>query len=305
MQGRNRHQLARYAATRVVGLAALGGIAAFGLGTVGSADANGAGTTHDESAPVTTSVSFTVDLRVQMPQQDAVGWRASGTADFTHHAAEESVTLPPLGLHALDKHKGGVLPGDRSLVLEAKWVAGHAYVTIPSTLSNLVDGVGAFSLPVSATEGVKVDLELDQSAVALTYAKVLLSELANPKAQQHVGTRTINGVSVSGTRVDLTLAQLLKVSPGLSPTMIQDSSMFGNETFPVTVWIDHRGRLIEVTMASTGKGATPSISGTVEFSNYDAAVAITAPAASAVKPISAAVQQLLSGFNLFGTFPLP
>jgi hypothetical protein len=304
--GRSWRPLTRCTATRVVGLAALGGFAALGgLATFGTDAASGAGSSHPASNGVTTSVSFTLNLRVKVPNQDAAGWQASGEADFTTHTAQESVTLPLPGLHALDVGKTGLLPGDKDLVLGAKWIGGSMYITVPSTLSGLAGGAPVLSLPISAAEVGQVDVALDRSAVALTYAKVLLNDLAGHGAQRRAGTRTIDGVKVTGTRVGLTLDQLLKVSPGLSPAMIGDLSMFGNDIIPVTVWIDAKGRLKELTMSLTGKGSAPSISGTVEFSDYNAPVTITAPPASSVKPVGPALQKLLSSLNLFDGMPLP
>jgi hypothetical protein len=297
--------LARYTATRIVGLAALGGFTAFGFGALGSDNANGTSTPHSGSAPVTTSVAFTANFRVQQPGQYATGWRANGTADFAHRSAEESVTLPSSGLHALGMAAGAILPGHDQMTLQAKWVAGRAFVTVPPSLSHLFDSAGEVAIPVSAALARKIDLELNQSAVALTYAKVLLGELAGNQAQHRVGSRNIDGVRASGTEIMVTLTELLKITPGLSPTMSQDATTFGTEAIPVTVWIDHKGRLLEVTMTDPGKGTVPSLSGSIQFSHFNDPVTIAVPPANEVTTIPDAAHRLLSGFNLFGNIPLP
>jgi hypothetical protein len=304
MTGKERGPLARNAATCVAGLAALSGFVVLVVGATDTTVASAKTTAASASSPVTTSVSFSVDLRLQMPKQYAVAWHATGDANFANHQTEESITVPSTGLHALNTHKSGVLPGAGSLVLGFKWVNGHAYLTVPATLSAVIGGQ-ALALPFAASDALKIDRALDQSSVALTYAKTLLTQLAGGQPQHHVGTRTINGVATSGTRVDLTLSQLLKVNPGLSPTMIGDLSKFGGEMLPVTLWIDHQGRLREVTMASTVNSTVPSISGTVLFFNYNAPVTVSAPPANEVKPLSATFLKLLSGLSPFGTFPLP
>ena len=289
--------MARYAATRVIGLAALCGIAALGLASLGGSVASGA---RHATMAVSTSVSFAVDLRVQVPEQYAAELRANGQADFVHHAVEASVTVPSLGLHASRKGNAGTLPGTRPLSVHAEWVGGHGYMSVPSSMSALVGGAQALSLPVSASTGRKFDAELTQSAVALTYARLLLSELTQPQQQHRVGARTIGGVLTTGTEVDLTLTQLLKVIPGLSTALAKVAQSIGNETIPVTVWVDQQGRLVDVTMASAAKGNGASVSGTVQFSNYNALVSVTAPPASTVRPIPKNVQQLLKGLNIFG-----
>ena len=70
----------------------------------------------------------------------------------------------------------------------------------------------------------------------------------------------------------------------------------------MTVWVDRAGRLVEVAMAATN-ASTGSISGTVQFSDYNSPVHVRAPAASTVKPAPALVQQLLGSLDLFGSTP--
>jgi hypothetical protein len=275
-------------------MGALGGIALLGLAPLG------AGASSDQTAAVTKTVSFAVNLRVEIPGHYAVSWKADGQANFLHHAAQEFVTLPTIGLHA-----NGILPGHKPVQMVAKWVGDKAYVTVPSSVSKMPGTPKSLSVPVGAARAHEIDLALDQSAVALTYTKVLLNDLADPKAQHAVDPRTIGGVRVTGTRVALTLADLLKVSPGLSPTMIGDLSMFGNESIPVTLWIDHEGRLVEATMGGDTKAHQASVSGVIEFSHYNDAVTITAPAAQSVAAMPASVSQLLSGLQLFDIIPLP
>jgi hypothetical protein len=154
------------------------------------------------------------------------------------------------------------------------------------------------SLPVSPATNKEIDTALAQSAVALSYARILLSELTADQTVHSLGERTIDGISATGTQVGLTLAQLLKLVPELSPAMTTDATTMANETIPATVWVDHQGRLIEVTMA-TAKGHAASITGTVRFSHYDATDTVTAPPATTVKPIPPALRQMLSGLNFF------
>ncbi len=133
--------------------------------------------------------------------------------------------------------------------------------------------------------------------MSITYAKILLDELTAHETVHRLPGRTIGGVRVTGTRVGLTLSQLLKVVPGLAPTMAKGSATMAHESIPVTVWVDSQGRLIEVVMAPAS-GAT-SLHGTVRFSHYGAPATVTAPPAGAVKPIPAALRGLLHPSILF------
>jgi hypothetical protein len=290
--------LARSTATRAVGLAAIGGIATLGLGGFGTA-ADAA--PRPSSAPVVTSVSFDVNLRVTMPGQYATTLRARGKTDFVHHALTATVTLPAVGLHASADGLGS-LPGDKPLTLAAIWVDGRAYVTVPPSLAALAGGAKVLSVPVSGSDAGKVATAFTQSSVALSYTRLLMSELVQPDQQHRVAARTIGGVRATGTRADLTLAQLLKLVPGLSPSMSGDIKALAGVTIPVTVWVDRSGRLVEVAL-SPSSSPSGSISGTVSFSDYDAKVDIAAPAAGTVKTAPASVQQMLGGLDLFGVTP--
>jgi hypothetical protein len=275
-------------------MGALGGVALLGLAPLG------AGASSDQTAAVTKTVSFAVNLRVATPGHNVVAWKADGQANFLHHAAQEFVTLPNMGLHA-----NGILPGHKAVQMVAKWVGDKAYVTVPSSISGLSGAPKALSVPVGAARSHEIDLALDQSAVALTYTKVLLNELAQQKDQHAVSPRKIGGVPVNGTRVALTLTDLLKVSPGLSPTMTGDLTMFGNDSIPVTLWIDHKGRLVEATMGGDPNGHEASVTGVIEFSHYNDPVTISAPAPATVAAMPASVSQILSGLQFFDIIPLP
>jgi hypothetical protein len=304
--GRTPRPLTRYLATRVVGLAALGGLGALGAGLFGTDAASGAGGTggaggNSGTVAVTKTVSFSFNLRIALPKAFATSVRARGQADFAHHTAQATVDVPTVGLRGSASSAAGLIPDHAPLQVRTEWVDGHAYMAVPSSLSTLAGGATSLSLPVSSSAAGKINFDLTQSAVAITYAKVLLGELAPAKARRQVGHRTINGVAASGTEVDLTLAQLLKVIPGLTPAMTADAPMFSQATIPVTIWVDHEGRLVEVAMAptTTTNDSVASISGTVRFSNYNAPVTVTAPPSASTKPMPAVIRQLLAGLYSF------
>jgi hypothetical protein len=296
--GRVGGHLARYAATRAVGLTALGGLAALGLHAWGAGPAAGASTTPHKTPPVTTSADFAVNLHVSMPAQYALDLQSTGQADFVHHDVTLTLDLPTAGLHAPDIAKG-VAPTTGLMALQVEWVNGVGYLTVPAALSALAGGATALSYAVPAATARKVNTAISQTAVAVTYAHILINTLAGNAAQHHVGTKTLGGKSVTGTEVDLTLSQLLKVVPGLTPEMTKDAKAMGATKIPVTIWVDRSGRLVQATMATT-KSSQAAISGTVTFSNFNAPVTIAAPAAGTVKPISKSELALLEAENPFG-----
>jgi hypothetical protein len=280
---KSRH-LTRTAPIRVVGLLALGGIAALsGLAACGVAP-SGADTA------VATSVSFSLDLQVEESATETTHLLAQGQMNFVQHSVAAVVTVPraSTGSSASDAEVG---PGKDTLQLHTEWVDDQAYMTVPSAWSALAGDAPTVSIPTSPTMVRSIDTALTQSAVSVTYAKILLGELTAHATVHRLPGRTIGGVRVTGTRVDLTLTQLLKVVPELAPTLAKKGAAMAHASIPVTVWVDSQGRLIEVVMAPAG--GAPSVQGTVRFSHYGAPATVTAPPAGTVKPIPAALGRVL------------
>jgi hypothetical protein len=277
----------------VLSLAALCGMSALALGAIDMEAATAS------TSPVATSVAFTLNLRVATVK-DPVSLLAHGEMDFVHHTITASVTVPPAGLQSDGLAKVGILPGKKDLTLEAEWVGDRAYVTVPPSLDGLIGGASALDFPVTPTESKAVDTALNQSAVALTYAHLLLRDLTGKQHVQRLSARTVDGVRSTGTRANVTLPELLKLIPELSPAMTNDSGTMGKIEIPVTVWVDGQGRLVEVAMAST-KGSPDSVTGTVRFSHYNSSVDVEPPPASQVKQATAGIQHLLGGLSLFGS----
>jgi hypothetical protein len=213
------------------------------------------------------------------------------------HSIEAVVTVPgsTSGSSASDAE---AFPANDPLHLHTEWVDDHAYMTAPPSWSALTGGARTMSLPASPTTVRAVDTALAQSAVALSYARILLDELTVHETAHRLPDRTIGGVPVQGTRVGLTLTQLLKVVPELAPTLTRDLATMAHETIPVTVWVDARGRLVEVVIAAT-TGEAASVSGTVRFSDYGAPDKVTVPPAAAVKPVPTVLRQWLAASTLF------
>jgi hypothetical protein len=289
---RNRGSLARYAAARAVGMAAVGGLAAFGI-TAFDAGPALASTKGSATTPaVTTSATFTVALQIEMPKDFAINLRGQGQADFAHRSVSMTIEVPTAGLHPHDLQQGAAA-SDQALEVQAEWIGGKAYLRVPSGLRALATGAQELSYHPSEAETDQVDTTLSQTAVAITYAKLLLDTLAGKEKVHHLGSRSIDGTTGTGTEINLTLTQVLKIVPGLSPAMESDIVKMGSAAIPVTVWVDPQGRLLQVTLAPGVKTSRGSISGTVTFSDLDQPVSITAPAAASVLPLSRSEQDML------------
>jgi hypothetical protein len=263
---------------------------ALGMATMGPAAA---------STTVATSVSFSVNLWADPPGQPTTHFVVEGQMNFVRHTITAAVTVPRTALRpSSSESSAAFLPAGNTVNLHTEWIDGQAYMTVPASWSNLVKGAKALSLPTSSSTRRTIDTALTQSAVALTYARILLDQLTGPHATRKVHSRVIGGIRVTGTTANLTLAELLKLVPELSPTMTRNATTMAGQTIPTMVWVDHEGRLIEVTMRAASVDAA-SVTGTVRFSNYNAPDRLRPPSASTVRPLPAALRQLLGSVYLF------
>jgi hypothetical protein len=164
------------------GVVAFGGIAAlgaasFGAGTTGS----GAGLIAEatEASPtntaVATRVSFAVDVDAHTPRQRTVHLGVEGQMNFVRHTLTATVTMPRSALHASATNAELNPPGN-AMKLHTEWVGRHAYLSVPSQWTVLARGAQTLSLPTSPALQRMVTTALTQSAVALTYAKILLND---------------------------------------------------------------------------------------------------------------------------------
>jgi hypothetical protein len=277
-------------------MVALVGLVVMVVGS-GVFSAGSSGAAIDRTDPVITSASFVAILTAQVPGDTAVHWRANGQADFVRHAVQEYVTVAPL--------TGSTqTPESQPFQIQTKWVRDHSYVTLLSGTLGL-HTQQTLSVPESTTGSRSIDRALTQSAVALTYARDLLADISADGTRHPVGTRRIDGTRSTGTQVDLTLSQLLKVSPGLTPAMGGAMRAFGNVKMQATVWIDRTGRLVAVDLRSPSSTRSASISGSILFSHYNEPLTIAVPAAGSVKPITTALAQMLHQLHLLNRIPLP
>jgi hypothetical protein len=233
---------------------------------------------------VITSAHIEFALRLALPGRDVTEMRGSGAIDFTRSDATLTLDLPASGLHANALAKGKQLPSSDPLEVKGEWVDGAAYLTLPASLAASEDGPPTISYPVQASMASDITTALSQTAVAVSYAHILVGALGG-RLVGSAGRRTIHGVRVSGTEVDLTLSQLLKVVPALSPVMGASLAPMAHVEIPVTVWVDRKGRLTEVTITQPAS-AKAGISGSVRFFDFDTPVTVTAPPAGSFRSAS-------------------
>jgi hypothetical protein len=244
----------------------------------------GAAEAESTAPQVVTSADVSLDLTVAQPGRYATTVEMAGQIDFARLDVALTVTVPRSGQQAHDLVKGHPRSGG-AFTFKSEWLNGSAYLTLPPSLAALAGGGSSVTYAVSPAANSSITTALSQTNVAITFAHILLGTLAPVKAQKQVGTKIIDGVRATGTQVELSLSQLLKVVPALSPGMDAGLAPMANTEIPVTVWVDRQGRLVEAAMAQP-KAATSWIAGTVHFSDFDAPVTIAAPPANTVRPAS-------------------
>jgi hypothetical protein len=279
--------------------------ALYGLGALGLGAATVVSTGPVSAAPppllgIISSAKVAFNLTVALPGHYVSTLRGNGQIDFTHHNVTVSLNLPATGLHSNQKIKGksaSLLTGP--LELKGEWINGVAYVSMPPSVAALVGGAPTASYPLPASSAGDIGTSLSQTAVAVTYAHLLVDTLVGQPGRG-AGHRTMSGVRVSGTSVDLTLAELLKIVPALGPVLGSTLAPMSHLSIPVTIWTDSHGRMIQATFTQA-KSTTAGLSGTVRFSNFNAPVTMTAPPAGTAHPASKGELDFLEGLNPFGS----
>jgi hypothetical protein len=290
--------MVRGSARRVLGLSALslGGLGALVLGPSLPAAAHPHTLRSTRAAadpvitPVVTSASVAMTLRLAIPGHPISDLDAYGQIDFPADSLVMAVAVPVTAGRAKGQKA-------TTLDLRGELVNGIAYLTLPPSLVSK-EGSPNVSYAVSTQTKSGFSTALSQTAVAITYARILLDTLAGQQAVHGVGTRTMDGVRVTGTRTTLSLAQLFKVMPALSPVAQGSLAAMATTPIPITVWTDGQGRLVEATLTQP-KGVRTWIAGTIHFSHYNAPITISAPPAATEHPISKSQLALLETANPF------
>ncbi len=277
-------QLARHAARRGLGVRALTGLGALGLGTV---TIGATAPSADASTPlrVVTTADVKFNLTVAVPGHYVTTLHGSGQIDFVHHNVTLSLDLPAAGLHPDERVKDGTaVLHTGPIQVKGEWIGGAAYVSIPASVATQIKGAPTASYPMPSALAGDLSTSITQTAVAITYAHLLLDTLVGQHTRS-AGHQTMSGVKVSGTAVGLTLAELLKIVPAIGPVMGTTLAPMTNMTIPVTIWTDSDGRLVQATFSKPKSSAT-GLSGTVRFSNFNAPLTLTAPPSGTVHPMS-------------------
>jgi hypothetical protein len=214
------------------------------------------------TTPVTTaSFSFTASIS-GLSKSGAIALTGSGQVDLVNDAGSLSVTLPA----SVSK----LIPGGSGApeVVDVVLSGGTVYVQVPSLATLLGSPWISLALPASATSAIPgifttVGGALGDVNEILTFAQ------SHHASVHSLGSSTVDGTSVTGNSVSAHVK-------GLS--------------LAATLWANSSDQLVQATVKGTGKGARHlGVSAVVNFSDYDAPVAITVPPSSEVRAIPLSV----------------
>ncbi|HLI73102.1 MAG TPA: hypothetical protein VKU86_04425 [Acidimicrobiales bacterium] len=257
------------------GLVALGGLlfaAVIGPTVVPEASSAQSGRQSSASSPPCASASYV--LAVSGSGQATQGWSlaANGQVDFINDAATANVTLPtaiPIP---------GLAGSDVQLVL----VGGTAYASVPPALSGFVGGAPWVSVALPSSLDTVVNSVFPRLAAWCGNGQSVVSALGRHRGTS-LGSTSIGGEPVTGTQIRSSSS---KVSRALGLPRGVGRARHGG--VPVDVWDNGQGQLTALSVT------LPSLSISLQLTNIDQPVSITAPTGAV--PLSPSILSMIGGF---------
>jgi hypothetical protein len=251
---------------------------------IASSAARSAGTAA--SNPPCTSADYVVTVSLTTPSSTIFSLSVSGQIDFVNDAATATLTLP-------SSFPVGFLAGT---TLQAVLVGGTLYVAVPPALAAFVGGASWVSIALPSGLNSAVDGLLSHVATLCGNPQSIASSLSTRRhPPKSLGSSSINGVPVTGMHLSPTDKKTSKAL-GLTHILTGAPSHFGGSTVPVNLWINGQRRLaqLETTLPNSNASYGPfDVTVTVDFTNIDQPVTITAPAGAV--PLPSSVTGFLGG----------
>lgn len=187
-----------------------------------------------------------------------------------------------------------------SMMLPIRLVGTDIYVELPSQAASQLGGKRWIKASIAELAGSGGPSQFDP-----TQELALLS--AHAQSVKSQGPATVDGVPTTHYRavLDLSKAGATSVS---QPILSRLEALIGTNLLPVDVWIDHSGRLVQLTMDMTVRSAPQGASSavvsqfpvaetiTVSLSHYGVPVTASPPPADQVSTID--LSQILQGAGL-------
>jgi len=236
------------------------------------------GTVRPRVVASTPCTSASYDLTVSMTSGGST-WTgsATGQVDFVHDDLTANVTLP----------SNLPLPALAGATLQVELVSGTAYVAVPAALAGFVGGAQWVSVALPADINGGIDGLLASGAQWCANSQSLLRTLRRGGTVSSLGAST-SMPSASGVEVQLPGKKILSALHVPRSFTKKAGSLFGGGSVPVDVWSSGQGHLEDVAIDDA-----PSISVSLQLSNTNQPVTITAPAGAV--PLSPNLLTLLGG----------
>jgi hypothetical protein len=252
------------------------------LTKAGSAKFSGTVDIASTSAPSARTVNLTSTRDRAVGAQSSTSGKVSltGAFDFKHRNGRFTIDASALGA------------SKRLAKVQFLLVNGVAYFSLDS-LKQLTTRKLPHSL--SGKRWLRVDSKaFGASATQLNQAENPSSSLDALRGVtsdvQNLGPATVGGAATTHYRIHLDLAKAVQSAPPAQRAQIQSSidALGGSGILPADLWIDRQGRPRKIALSFTVKTAMTSVSGSesFEYSDFGAAVSITAPPASQVADFS-------------------
>ena len=252
-------------------------VAAVGPTALMASSSASASALSDSGAPCT---SATYALTVTGLSQATQGWSfsVSGQVDFANDAADAEITLPTsIPISAL-----------AGANVQLVFVGGTAYVSVPAGLSGFVGGASWVSIALPSSLNSTVDSLFSRLAAWCGNGQSIVNTLNRHRGTTSLGSSSIGGVEVNGMQVHSSSSKVTRAL-GLPRGFGKKKLVrLGGGRVPVDVWDNAQGQLTELSVS------LPSLSITLQLTNIDQPVSITAPAGAVA--LSPQILSLLGNF---------
>jgi hypothetical protein len=233
----------------------------------------------------TVNLTSTLDRKAGAPLSTSGKVSLTGAFDFKHRNGRFTIDASALG------------SSRRLAKVQFLLVNGVAYFSLDSLkklttrkLPHSLAGKQWLKLDLKAFGASPSQLNQADPSSSLDALRGVTSDV------QNLGTDTVGGAATTHYRIHLDLAKAVQSAPPAQRAQIQSSidALGGSGILPADIWIDRQGRPRKISLSFTAKTETTSISGSesFEYSDFGAAVSITAPPANQVADFSQLFSQL-------------
>jgi hypothetical protein len=211
---------------------------------------------------------------------------ADMTLRETIKAAGKTVTLSGSGALDFAGKRGSFSFDSGALKFKEVVLSPEVYVQLPAAARSEIPGKKSWiSFNVETLSKAKLGATLSELSSSSKAPSDALSQLAaiSSGGISKLGTPTINGVATTEYSARIDLAKVDTSASAKAKAVIAElRSELGHTVLPIKVWVDHQGRMRQMTynMTITKSGQHISVSLRMDLSSFGVPVHVQAPPAS-------------------------